>query len=440
MLLAHLADLHLGYRAYHRLAPGGINARERDVAQAFRAALDRIVELRPELVLVAGDVFHTVRPSNAAIADAFRQFSRLRAQLPEAPVVIIAGNHDSPRSVETGSILRLLAEIPGVVVVDDDARAVYLEELDASVLCLPHNALAGGEPIALEPDPAASVNILMLHGDVRGAGVEQKIRYVSEYGGAAVDTSEIRPERWDYVALGHYHIATELAPNMWYAGGIERTSTNIWEEADTAKGFLTYDTEARKATFHPLPSRPVIDLPRFSARRVGGAVGVSEAETAPAPGGMVGGGGEVAGPGTGTGTGTGVGRYMEPSEIDARIRSLVEGIPGGIEGKIVRLVITDVPRDLFRALDHRQIREYKAEALHFHLDARRPEVQRTVGYGAPYRRLTLEEEVRAFLTRHWQRSSAEIDTERLVALAERYLAEAGGGEPEDALVQAGVEG
>jgi hypothetical protein len=131
---------------------------------------------------------------------------------------------------------------------------------------------------------------------------------------------------------------------------------------------------------------------------------------------------------------------MEPSEIDARIRSLVEGIPGGIEGKIVRLVITDVPRDLFRALDHRQIREYKAEALHFHLDARRPEVQRTVGYGAPYRRLTLEEEVRAFLTRHWQRSSAEIDTERLVALAERYLAEAGGGEPEDALVQAGVEG
>ena len=430
MILAHLADLHLGYRAYHRLSPGGINARERDVALAFRAALDRVVELGPDLVLVAGDVFHTVRPSNAAIADAFRQFARLSGQLPGVPIVIIAGNHDSPRAVETGSILRLLAEIPGVVVVDQDARAVYLEEIDTSILCLPHNALASGERIALEPDPDAAVNILMLHGTIAGGGAEEKLRYVSEYGGVKVDASEIRPERWDYVALGHYHIATELAPNMWYAGGIERTSTNIWEEASTAKGFLTFDTESKKATFHPLPSREVVDLPRFSALRAGRGQGVR--------GDVAGGdegGSKADGQASPQSPGPGAGRFMEPSEIDAKIRALVESIPGGIEGKIVRLVITDVPRDLFRALDHRKIREYKAEALHFHLDARRPEVQRIVGVAAPGRRRTLEEEVRSFLTKHWQRSSREIEVERLVALADRYLAEAAGGEPEDALVE-----
>ncbi|MFO7262221.1 MAG: DNA repair exonuclease, partial [bacterium] len=225
MIIAHLADLHLGYRAYARLAPGGINARERDVALAFRAALDRIIELRADLVLVAGDVFHTVRPSNTAITDAFRQFARLRAALPETPVVMIAGNHDTPRAAETGGILRLFAEIPGIVVVDDAARSVFLEQLGVSVLCVPHAALASGEPLALEPDPAADVNVLMLHGDVVGDGAETKLRYVSEYGGAAIETAAIRPPRWDYVALGHYHIATELAPNMWYAGGIERTST-----------------------------------------------------------------------------------------------------------------------------------------------------------------------------------------------------------------------
>ena len=93
------------------------------------------------------------------------------------------------------------------------------------------------------------------------------MRYVSEYGGVAVADTAIGPERWDYVALGHYHLATELAPNMWYAGGIERTSTNIWMEAAGPKGFLTYDTARRAAAaFHPLQTRRVVDLPRLSAR------------------------------------------------------------------------------------------------------------------------------------------------------------------------------
>lgn len=453
MILAHLADLHLGYRAYHRAAPGGINARERDVAKAFRAALDRIIERGDvELILVAGDVFHTVRPSNLAIADAFRQFSRLYEALPDVPVVVIAGNHDSPRAVETGSILRLLGEIPNVVVVDDGARAVYLEAIDTSVLCLPHNALATDGGVEMEPDSEAATNVLMLHGTVAGGAAEEKLRYVSEYGGVKVETSEIRPDRWDYVALGHYHIATELAPNMWYSGGLERTSTNIWEEAEGEKGFLTYDTDAERATFHPLATRPVIDLPRFSARladeeaaelAADGAADTprnpADAENAatadppapddsepqpepePEPDGEEG--------------KRRRGKYLEPAEIDARIRELIDGIPGGIDGKIVRLVIHDVPRRLFRALDHEAIREYKAAALHFHLDARRPEVRRVVGYAAPYKRRTLEEEVESFLTKHWQPTSSSIDRERLIALARVYLEEAGPAEATDALVE-----
>ena len=37
MKLAHIADPHLGARQYHRQTPNGINQREADVAQAFRA-------------------------------------------------------------------------------------------------------------------------------------------------------------------------------------------------------------------------------------------------------------------------------------------------------------------------------------------------------------------------------------------------------------------
>src|SRR5690606_13799363 len=281
------------------------------------------------------------------------------------------------------------------------------------------------------------------------------------YGGATIETAAIRPARWDYVALGHYHIATELAPNMWYAGGVERTSTNVWEESHGEKGFLTYDTEARRVTFHPVPTRPVVDLPRFSARADavpgpsprprhpgGGEGGGGPSASTPPPGspplpppGHPGGGtaGETAGGDVHGGDGVGRPRWLPAAEIDAHIRRLVEAVPGGIEGKIVRLVVEDIPRELFRQLDHRQLRAYRAEALHFHLDARRPEVRRVVGQGAPFRRRTLDEEVETFLKLRWRPSSREIDVERLIELARMYLAAEAGAEQRDALVEARAE-
>src|SRR5690606_41634938 len=137
--------------------------------------------LRADLVLAAGDVSHTVRPSNAAITDAFRQFARLRAALPDAPVVLIAGNHDTPRAAETGGILRLFGEIPGIVVVDDAARSVFLERIGVSVLGVPHAGLASGEPPALDPDPAADVNVLVPHRAVVGDRVEAQVGGTGAY-------------------------------------------------------------------------------------------------------------------------------------------------------------------------------------------------------------------------------------------------------------------
>ena len=99
MRLVHLSDLHLGFRQFQRSTPGGINQREADVAKSFTNALDKIITLRPDVVLIAGDVFHTVRPTNPAILHAFTQFSRLMRELPEAKVVIAAGNHDLPRMI-----------------------------------------------------------------------------------------------------------------------------------------------------------------------------------------------------------------------------------------------------------------------------------------------------------------------------------------------------
>jgi len=64
--------------------------------------------------------------------------------------------------------------------------------------------------------------------------------------------------------------------------------------------------------------------------------------------------------------------------------------------------------------DHTAIRDRKAEALHFHLDIRRPEVHRTVGVGAPGRRQTLPDLVRDYL--RGRPLPAELDREEFVRL------------------------
>src|SRR3989475_7803355 len=163
---AHLADLHLGFRQYDRQTPRGGNQREADVAEAFRRAADDLLVQRPDLIVVAGDVFHSVRPTNPAILFLFQQLQRLRVGLPDSPIVVIAGNHSTPRSTETGTILRLY-EALGVEIAVEHARRIVFPKLDCSVLAVPHQALVGSEPPALRPERATRLNILVTHGQDR---------------------------------------------------------------------------------------------------------------------------------------------------------------------------------------------------------------------------------------------------------------------------------
>jgi DNA repair protein SbcD/Mre11 len=382
MRLVHLSDLHLGYRQYQRLTPGGINQREADVALACKRAIDATIALAPDFVLLAGDIFHTVRPTNPAILHAFEQFARLRAALPDAVIVMIAGNHDTPRAAETGCILRLFAPL-GISVVDAASERLSFPDRGVSLLAVPDVI---GERPALTPDPSVRHNILLLHGEVEGmlpAAVLATDRSTVE-----ITKDEIGPERWSYVALGHYHVYRAIAPNTFYSGSLDYTSANPWgeliEERETGipgKGFIEYDLESRRVEFHPIaPSRTLIDLPTLSARG------------------------------------------LMAADVDVRIAELVEQCEGGIEAKIVRLVVRDIPRHVVRELDHRSLREYRRRALHFQLDTRRPEMIRLHGQGAPGRRPSLADIVRDKL--HSRLLEADIDRSALVDLGLRYLGEA----------------
>ena len=386
MKVAHLADLHLGFRQFDRLTPRGTNQREADVADAFRRAVDDLLEQRPDLILIAGDVFHSVRPTNAAILFLFRELQRVRTALPDTPVVMIAGNHDTPRSSETGTILRLY-EALGVDVVVDAARRLTFPKIDCAVLAVPHQALAQPERPALRPERGATTNILLLHSEVEGViGTDPTI---AEYGGAVVTRADLGAAQWDYVALGHYHVAHEVAANAWYPGALEYTSTNPWGELrDEAhakrpgKGYLLVDLPGARVTFRPVaPARRFIDLLALDAAGLG------------------------------------------PKEIDARIAERVAGAKPAIDDQVVRLVVQDVARATARDLDHPAIRGYKARALNFLLDLRRPVEQRTVAVGGPGKRHTLPEVVRGFLER--RPLDAELPREEFVRLGVEYVERAG---------------
>ena len=383
MRLVHLSDLHLGFRQYQRQTPAGINQREADVASAFARAVDRTIELQPDAVVIAGDVFHTVRPTNPAILHAFSQFSRLKAALPTTPVVVVAGNHDTPRSTETGCILRLFRPL-GVDVVDGEPQRLSYPELGLSVLAVPD--VPGGPRIKLEPDPAARHNVLLLHGEVEGMLPAHAATV--DRAGVEITREELGLPSWSYVALGHYHVHREIAPNAYYSGSVEYTSANAWGElveervaSLPGKGLVEHDLETGRHTFHHLPpSRRLVDLPPLVARG------------------------------------------MTAADLDAAVAAAVEATPGGIDDQIVRLVVRDVPRHVAREMDHKAIREFKRRALHFQLDTRRPEIVRLHGHGAPGRRPSLADTVRDKL--HGRVLPGDVDREALVALGLHYLREA----------------
>lgn len=382
MKLAHIADPHLGLRQYHRQTPSGINQREADIAQAFRVAVDGVIQSRADIVVVAGDLFHSVRPTNAAIVFAFRQFQRLREALPGAPIILIAGNHDTPRSVETGSILRLFEEL-GVDVATDVPRRLIYPALDLSVLAVPHQALVGAERPSLRPDGDASRRVLLLHGEIEG--VFPFDRSGAEYGGAILGLQELAAAEWSYVALGHYHVQHQVAPKVWYAGSLEYVSPNLWGEladegrhGSRGKGWLLVDVDRGTTERRPVAlAREVIDLDPILAEG------------------------------------------LMADAIDALIAERVAVVAGGVTDKIVRLRVHGIPRHVARELDHAAIRALKATALHFHLDLRRPEVHRAVGTGAPGRRQTLPELVRSYLER--RPLPAELDRATFVALGETLI-------------------
>lgn len=254
MRILHTSDWHIGKRL-----PDG-----RDRLEEQREALEALEKICREkavdLVLVAGDVFDTASPSAAAETLFYETLEKLGRV---APVLIVAGNHDSPERLCAARPLAarhgvLLWGLPGEMLAAGTAGSCEVEASGADwaqlrlcdgqrvvIAALPYPSparLAAHEAEVNEKEAPLgdayaeqlrrrfvriaehfredAVNLAMSHLFVLGgqpAGDERSI----ELGGALLVPPEIFPQA-QYTALGHLHGYQRMRsePPVAYSGAL----------------------------------------------------------------------------------------------------------------------------------------------------------------------------------------------------------------------------
>lgn len=230
MRFFHLSDLHIG-RQLH------FYSLEQEQREMFGEILAQARKLRPDAVLIAGDIYDRSVPSAEActLLDEFlKEFSEIE---PQIPLLMIAGNHDNAARLQyAASFLRknqiYISVLPPAspdeylqqVVLNDAYGEVHFyllpftkpgyvrplfEEGEAPADC--HTAVS--RLLGRERIDTAKRNVLLSHqfytaGDKMPMTCDSEQAYVSVGGLERVDVSAV--SMFDYAALGHIHGAQKV--------------------------------------------------------------------------------------------------------------------------------------------------------------------------------------------------------------------------------------
>lgn len=222
MRLLHTADWHLGRT---------LEGRSREEEQ--EDAMDEICRIaddeKIDAIVMAGDVFDTVNPPAVSEALFYETAERLACG-GKRPLLVIAGNHDSPERLEAS---RPLAGHRGITIVGKPVSqplAIPVKRTDETLIlsCVPYPSesrlneclSAMNEETAIQEGynnrleklfqeharhfSEKTVNILMTHIFAAG-GRESDSERPIQVGGAYTVYPSSFPEKAQYVALGHLH-------------------------------------------------------------------------------------------------------------------------------------------------------------------------------------------------------------------------------------------
>jgi DNA repair protein SbcD/Mre11 len=226
----HASDLHLGYSQY------GLEARRQDFDDAFKEVVDRTIELKPDFMIIAGDLFHQARPSNITLENTIRSFKRLKDA--GIPVLTVDGSHDSAPNTITSTILYPLDSAGLIIHLPRHQGACWSKQDSCYVYGIPtyHNRHKTQEALPKfmvenPPTPKCGIaNIFVFHGALDLPSV--KPPYIE----AEILPDEL-PGGFCYYAAGHVHeryLGKFKDGFLVYSGC---TETVGYDEAKYPKGF-----------------------------------------------------------------------------------------------------------------------------------------------------------------------------------------------------------
>ncbi len=220
----------MGYSQY------GLEQRRQDFDNAFSELVDRAIELKPDFMIIAGDLFHQARPTNHTLENTIRSFKRLKDA--GIPVLTVDGSHDSAPNTITSTILYPLDSAGLIYHLPRHKGACWSKPGCYYVYGIPnyHNRSKTSEALPKfmaenPPMPQSGVaNIFVFHGAIDLP--EVKPPYIE----AEILPSEL-PDGFCYYAAGHIHdryMCNFKSGLLVYSGCTETVGA---DEAKITKGF-----------------------------------------------------------------------------------------------------------------------------------------------------------------------------------------------------------